>query len=203
MTGAALRDVQPPVREIDPLEGTVVLVIGFLGLIAVTLGSAFTTAGDVAALVGVLVVLALTAPRTTIVGAALLTAAGWGLLTGFVVNRYGELTFAPSDLRHLAALVGVVTLAFGVGQTSRLVRGRWSARGHRRSASSASSAGSAGSGEAWTDAAADAPTLMLSDVGRSTVRGGGGQPQSYGSQGMSTSLGSVTTVPASSLSLTR
>lgn len=32
---------------------------------------------------------------------------GWAFLTGFVVNAYGQLTFAPHDLEHLALLLAL------------------------------------------------------------------------------------------------
>ena len=41
--------------------------------------------------------------------AALLGLSGWGLLTGFVVNTGGQLTFAASDLERLALLVAAST----------------------------------------------------------------------------------------------
>ena len=40
-------------------------------------------------------------------GGVLLGVTCWGLLTGFVTNRYGRLTFAPHDLVLLGVAVGV------------------------------------------------------------------------------------------------
>jgi hypothetical protein len=41
--------------------------------------------------------------------AFLVSLSGWGFLTGFVVNRGGQLTFAVPDLAHLTVLVTVGT----------------------------------------------------------------------------------------------
>ena len=57
------------------------------------------------------VVLVAAASRTTAGHALLLVAVAWGLHTGFVVNHYGELAFAVSDVQHLALLLGVGLLA--------------------------------------------------------------------------------------------
>jgi len=48
---------------------------------------------------------------------------GWAFLTGFVVNAYGRLTFAQSDLEHLAlllALSAAVSLLRPGSQRSRV-----------------------------------------------------------------------------------
>ncbi|WP_406023753.1 hypothetical protein OH802_28690 [Nocardioides sp. NBC_00850] len=43
----------------------------------------------------------------TVPYALLLALTGWGLVTGFAVNTGGQLTFAASDLRHLALLLAL------------------------------------------------------------------------------------------------
>jgi hypothetical protein len=43
----------------------------------------------------------------TVPYALLLSLTGWGLVTGFAVNTGGQLTFAASDLRHLALLMAL------------------------------------------------------------------------------------------------
>jgi hypothetical protein len=56
--------------------------------------------------------------------AELVALSAWGFLTGFVVNRGGELTFRPADLEHLAALLAlaaaVVVLRTRSGHGSRV-----------------------------------------------------------------------------------
>ncbi len=53
----------------------------------------------------------------TVPFALLLALTGWGLVTGFAVNTGGQLTFAASDLRHLALLLalGVVAALYSPG----------------------------------------------------------------------------------------
>ncbi|MER7557174.1 hypothetical protein ABTZ46_09555 [Nocardioides sp. NPDC126508] len=53
----------------------------------------------------------------TVPYALLLALTGWGLVTGFAVNTGGQLTFAASDLRHLALLLalGVVAALYSPG----------------------------------------------------------------------------------------
>ncbi len=55
--------------------------------------------------------------------AALLGLSGWGLLTGFVVNVGGQLTFAATDLDHLAVLV-TLSVAVAVLRPQRASRMR-------------------------------------------------------------------------------
>lgn len=57
-----------------------------------------------------LVATALLALTVTRGGGLLLGLTSWALLTGFVTNRYGRLTFSPHDLLLLA-----VSLTLGVG----------------------------------------------------------------------------------------
>lgn len=47
----------------------------------------------------------------------------WALLTGFVYNQYGDLTFAPSDLRRLAVLLAVTISVAALARP--LGRGHW------------------------------------------------------------------------------
>jgi hypothetical protein len=56
-----------------------------------------------------------------------LGAAGWGLLTGFLVNSGGQLTFDGPDLQRLGLLVvagALVSAGFAVGRGSRAYTAR-------------------------------------------------------------------------------
>ncbi|MGY0389200.1 hypothetical protein ACWZJV_19725 [Nocardioides sp. WG-D5] len=73
----------------------------------------FTVAG-VGFSVWLITIVALTtcaALTLTLPYALLLALTGWGLVTGFAVNTGGQLTFAPSDLRHLALLLALGCVA--------------------------------------------------------------------------------------------
>jgi hypothetical protein len=61
--------------------------------------------------VGVLAVLAWCVTWTHPWTAAAAGAEGWALETGFGVNGHAELTFHPSDLRHLAIVVAFAVIA--------------------------------------------------------------------------------------------
>ena len=65
------------------------------------------------ALLAVAAVLGATVGR---VRAAVLGLTAWALLTGFVTHRYGVLTFAPSDLLLMTALVATAVGASSVVQ---------------------------------------------------------------------------------------
>lgn len=52
--------------------------------------------------------------------ALLLALTGWGLVTGFAVNTGGQLTFAASDLRHLALLLALGIVASHYSPGSRV-----------------------------------------------------------------------------------
>jgi hypothetical protein len=103
----------------DPLREVSYLAIGCVGLIGVTAASAMVGGDGVSALVAELTVLVIAAWGAGAVETTLLVAAAWGLLTGFVVNRYGELTFAPSDIANLGFLTAAGWLAFATGHVYR------------------------------------------------------------------------------------
>ena len=83
--------------------------LGFVGLLALAAVLARTHADLDTGLIGFLGAGALLALTVPLGYAALLGLSGWGLLTGFVVNAGGQLTFAASDLEHLALLVAAST----------------------------------------------------------------------------------------------
>ena len=56
----------------------------------------------------------------TVPYALLLGLTGWGLVTGFAVNTGGSLTFAASDLRHLALLLALGVAAARYSPGSRV-----------------------------------------------------------------------------------
>ena len=79
--------------------------------------AAVVTAAHTSAPIGTLGYLGLclfAAAALTPMWAAAIGLAGWGFLTGFVVNAGGQLTFHARDLERLAALV-VLSLATSVG----------------------------------------------------------------------------------------
>ena len=116
MTESARRGASDPVAEDDPLRSAFWLLAGCVGLVGVVAATVVThgAAGPALALESVVLVAA--ASRTTAGHALLLTAVAWGLHTGFVVNHYGELTFAVSDVQRLALLLGVGLLAVAGGR---------------------------------------------------------------------------------------
>ena len=116
MTESARRGASGPVAEDDPLRGAFWLLAGCVGLVGVVAATVVTHGAAGPALVLESVVLAAAASRTTAGHALLLVAVAWGLHTGFVVNHYGELTFAVSDVQHLALLIGVGLLAVAGGR---------------------------------------------------------------------------------------
>jgi hypothetical protein len=80
-------------------------------------------------LVLLLLVIGGSSVRTTVAVGAALGGLGWGLYTGFVVNRYGELTFGAADLTHLLLLVAAgVGTATVTAQATRIRANRPRAR---------------------------------------------------------------------------
>ena len=111
MTESARRGASGPVAEDDAVSSAFWLPAGCVGLVGVVAAAMVThgAAGPALALESVVLVAA--ASRTRAGHALLLAGIAWGLHTGFVVNHYGELTFAVSDVQHLALLLGVGLLA--------------------------------------------------------------------------------------------
>ena len=66
---------------------------------------------EVAALVAVGVVTVAWAIRLPLRFAMALGVVAWAYYTGFVVNEYGQLTFAPADLARLVLLVACAAAA--------------------------------------------------------------------------------------------
>lgn len=105
--------------EDDHLREVSYLVLGCVGLVVVTAASAMIGGDPVPALVAELAVLVVATWGAGAAGTTLLVAAAWGLLTGFVVNGYGELTFASSDIERLGLLAAAGWLAFAAGRLFR------------------------------------------------------------------------------------
>ncbi|WGL51560.1 hypothetical protein P5P86_16525 [Nocardioides sp. BP30] len=80
---------------------------GFALLFGLAALLAHTHADLAAGLFGFLGACALAALTVPFGYAVLLGLSGWGFLTGFVVNSGGQLSFAGSDLGHLALLVAL------------------------------------------------------------------------------------------------
>ena len=85
-------------------QGECSLVVGLLSCAAVRLGS-FPT------LVIVSLITVLFAGRLPTLFATGLGLVAWAMFTGFVVNRYGVLTFSTGDLIRMGLLLGLGTLA--------------------------------------------------------------------------------------------
>ena len=102
--------------------------LGFVGLLALAAVLARTHADLDTGLIGFLGAGALLALAVPLGYAALLGLSGWGLLTGFVVNAGGQLTFAASDLEHLALLVAASTAVAVLRPRARPAPGRAHAR---------------------------------------------------------------------------
>lgn len=114
----------------ESLVASVPAVRAALGAAAVTVATAVVSrigpgAIDLPALLVVVAATALTVP----IGYALLVAiTGWAMLTGFVVNAAGTLTFHRDDLGHLALLVAAAVAASALaGRTAGAVTPRASA----------------------------------------------------------------------------
>jgi hypothetical protein len=95
--------------------------LGFLVLFLGTPLAQRAPGGTDAALLGAAVIVAVTAALVPLRLAALVAASGWALVTGFLVNGDGSLTFGHTDLAHLAVLLGAAVTV------------RVCARGDRRS----------------------------------------------------------------------
>lgn len=121
MTDDVPRPVMPSLSDDDPARGAFFLVLGCLGLVGVTAASVAAGFGPPLALVAQLAVLFLGLWGARAIDAVLLVAVAWGLLTGFVVNSRGELTFAVSDIAHLGILVLGGGLALAMGRLIRWV----------------------------------------------------------------------------------
>ena len=121
MTESARRGASDPVAEDDPLRSAFWLLAGCVGLVGVVAATVVTHGAAGPALVLESVVLAAAASRTTAGHALLLVAVAWGLHTGFVVNHYGELTFAAAERQHLALLLAVGLLALAASRSLRRV----------------------------------------------------------------------------------
>lgn len=121
MTESARRGASGPVAEDDPLRSAFWLLVGCVGLVGVVAATVVMHGAAGPALVLESVVLVAAASRTTAGHALLLVAVAWGLHTGFVVNHYGELAFAVSDVQHLALLLGVGLLALAASRGLRRV----------------------------------------------------------------------------------
>lgn len=85
--------------------------LGFGVLLTLAAAMAQAHADVSAGLIGFLSATAMAALAVPLGYAALLGLSAWGLLTGFVVNAGGQLTFAASDLTHLALLVVLAVAA--------------------------------------------------------------------------------------------
>jgi len=121
MTESVRRGASGPVAEDDPLRSAFWLLAGCVGLVGVVVATVVTHGAAGPALVLESVVLAAGASRTTAGHALLLVAVAWGLHTGFVVNHYGELTFAVAERQHLALLLAVGLFALAAGRSLRRV----------------------------------------------------------------------------------
>src|SRR5665811_2002305 len=119
MTESARRGASGPVAEDDPFKSAFWLLAGCVGLVGVVAAAVVTHGRAEPTLVLESVVLVAAASRTTAGHALLLTAVAWGLHTGFVVNHYGELTFAAAERQHLALLLAVGLFALAAGWSLR------------------------------------------------------------------------------------
>lgn len=119
----------------ESLVASVPAVRAALGAAAVTVVTAVAVrlgAGAVD-LPAVLVVVAATALTVPLGYGLLVAVTGWAMLTGFVVNTAGTLTFHHGDLGHLALLAGVGLAAWTLGRGAGVgVTPRGSARGSAR-----------------------------------------------------------------------
>jgi hypothetical protein len=87
------------------------LALGSVALIAIMLVAAGIALGSSWTLVVLLVVVVVASLRAGTATGAALGVLCWGLDNGFLEHRYGELTFSGDDVRRLALLAGVGTLA--------------------------------------------------------------------------------------------
>lgn len=97
--------------------------LGFVVLLALAAVFTRTHVDITTGLIGYLGACSLAALTVPFGYATLLGLSGWGLLTGFVVNAGGQLTFATSDLGHLAVLV-MLSAAVAVLRPQRAARSR-------------------------------------------------------------------------------
>ncbi len=92
---------------------------GCVAMVGALLAAAAWHVGDLATLVLLAAVVALAARSLPLRWRLATAAAAWGLLTGFAVNDFGELSFAPGDLVRMAALTTSAVLAGGPARTTR------------------------------------------------------------------------------------
>jgi hypothetical protein len=104
------------------------LALGSMALIAVVLVAAGLALGSGWTFALLLVVVAAVSLRAGTTTGAGLGALCWGLDTGFLEHRYGELTFGGDDLRRLALLAGAGALvAYASTRRPHSPSSHWSA----------------------------------------------------------------------------
>jgi len=94
---------------VELLKRVVAVRAGIFGAVLFVEAAVFTRAGVgvLTGLLGTIATCVAAAVLLTLGYALLVGTTGWALLTGFVVNADGALTFGGGDLRHLAILLGL------------------------------------------------------------------------------------------------